>query len=150
MSKRLLLWLNKPDAAWLDPADTPLALGALAVHAARCDLPPTCWAVRSSIPFSPAGSALTRREAAEMRAICEALATAVRPGEDLARLISAHVPEVERRSLADCMSEEVRRRRPRDSKRLQASPPPASASTASRPGAPGRSDRLDIDALLTI
>ncbi|QFT62248.1 hypothetical protein SAMN05421853_104206 [Roseivivax halotolerans] len=121
MSKRLLLWLNKPDAAWLDPADTPLALGALAVHAARCDLPPDVLGSAELDTILARRFELTRREAAEMRAICEALATAVRPGEDLARLISAHVPEVERRSLADCMSEEVRRRRPRDSKRLQAS-----------------------------
>ena len=118
MSKRLLLWLNAPHAAWLDPADTPMALGTLAIHAAQRDLPAALIGPSEMDRIFARRFDLTRREASEMRASCEALARAVRSGEELARLVTSHVPEGERKLLADCMSEEVRRRHP-DSRRLE-------------------------------
>ncbi len=118
MSKRLLLWINAPHAGWLDPADTPLALATLAIHAAKRDLPDALIGPPELDRILARRFDLTRREASEMRATCEALARAVRSGEELARLVTCHVPESERRSLADCMSAEVRGRHP-DSPRLE-------------------------------
>ncbi|MCE0505281.1 MULTISPECIES: hypothetical protein [unclassified Roseivivax] len=109
MSKRLVLWLNAPHAAWLDPADTPLALGALAVDAARKSLPRDMLKGPELDTIFARRFDLTRREASEMRAACEAVAAAVSSGERLSQLIVAHVPEGERRLLADCMTEELSR-----------------------------------------
>ncbi|MHA6325422.1 tellurite resistance TerB family protein [Roseivivax sp. CAU 1753] len=131
MSKRLLYWLNAPHAAWLDPADTPMALAALAIHTAKRDLPDALIGASEMDSILARRFDLTRREAAEMRASCEDLARAVRSGEELARLVTSHVPEGERKLLAECMSEEVRRRHP-DSRRLE-------RTLSARFGLPGRS-----------
>lgn len=118
MSKRLLMWINAPHAGWLDPADTPLALATLAVHAANRDLPDALIGPPELDRILARRFDLTRAEASEMRATCEALARAVRSGEELAQLVSCHVPENERRLLADCMSAELRGRHP-DAPRLE-------------------------------
>ncbi|SIS67911.1 hypothetical protein SAMN05421759_102304 [Roseivivax lentus] len=118
MSKRLLMWINAPHAGWLDPADTPMALATLAVHAAERDLPDALIGPTELDRILARRFDLTRTEASEMRASCEALARAVRSGEELARLVMSHVPEDERRSLADCMNAELRGRHP-DATRLE-------------------------------
>ncbi|SLN68139.1 hypothetical protein ROJ8625_03524 [Roseivivax jejudonensis] len=97
MSIRLIFWASRPDQAWLDPADTPLALGALAVRLDDTRL------------FSRIDDALarrydlTRREAAEMRRACEEIAAHLPEPPHYESLVARHVPAEERAAFAQCL-----------------------------------------------
>ncbi|MFD1342841.1 hypothetical protein [Litorisediminicola beolgyonensis] len=104
MSTRLLYWLNAPDVAWLDPADTPLALGTLALMVAEAQ-PGSCLAAPGAIDRVLAERYdLTRREAAEMRSSCDRVARGAPALAVYGALIRAHVPEPERRAFLSTLA----------------------------------------------
>ncbi|SFE55909.1 tellurite resistance TerB family protein [Roseivivax sediminis] len=104
MSMRLIFWASRPDAAWLDPADTPVALGALTVRLSSegvlAELLPVAERIDAVLAHR---YDLTRREAAEMRRICEDVAARLPPGCDYQRLVAQHVPAEERAAFAHCL-----------------------------------------------
>ncbi|ETX30044.1 TerB family tellurite resistance protein [Roseivivax isoporae] len=103
MSARLILWASHPDAAWLDPADTPLALGALLVLMAREELAALLPAADRIDEVLARRYDLTRSEAAEMRRACEDVARRLPDGPAYMRLVQAHVCAAERAALAQCL-----------------------------------------------
>lgn len=104
MSARLLYWLNAPDVAWLDPADTPLALGTLALMVAEAQ-PGSGLAAPGAIDRVLARRYdLTRREAAEMRGACDRVARGAPALAVYGALIRAHVPEPERRAFLTALA----------------------------------------------
>ncbi|KMK66809.1 hypothetical protein [Puniceibacterium sp. IMCC21224] len=107
MSARLLLWLNAPDCAWLDPADTPMALGTLLVMVAR-DHPGAIGGMRDVDETLARHHHLTAAEATEMRRNCEIVADQAPPWPVLADLLSANVPDHERRALLSCLPQNRR------------------------------------------
>jgi hypothetical protein len=99
----------RPNYGWLDPADTPLALGALAVRLARQDLAPLALDSARIDAALAHRYDLTRSEAEEMRRACEEVAAAVPPGSGYSRLVAQHVAADERDAFARCLWREARR-----------------------------------------
>lgn len=103
MSSRLIYWATMPEMAWLDPADTPVALGTLTVRAASGELSELLPAAERIDAVLARRYDLTAAEAAEMRRVCEDVASAVPPGGSYARLVTEHVPAEERRAFAESL-----------------------------------------------
>ena len=103
MSSRLIYWATMPEMAWLDPADTPVALGTLAVRAARAELAELLPVAECIDAVLARRYDLTAAEAAEMRRVCEDVASAVPCGRTYERLVTEHVPAEERRAFAESL-----------------------------------------------
>ncbi|ETX15446.1 hypothetical protein OCH239_16630 [Roseivivax halodurans JCM 10272] len=103
MSSRLIYWATMPEMAWLDPADTPVALGTLTVRAASGELADLLPEAEHIDAVLARRYDLTATEAAEMRRVCEHVASAVPCGRTYARLVTENVPAEERRAFAESL-----------------------------------------------
>ncbi|WP_146587644.1 hypothetical protein [Puniceibacterium confluentis] len=103
MSSRLHHWLSAPNAAWLDPADTPLAMATLLVRMARDNTLADLLRPSQIDHILAQRYDLTLAEAGDMRRASEGCATVAPRTEALARLMRLNVPQSERALLAVCL-----------------------------------------------